>query len=141
VAAPADLMEAASGLKLCCTLLRALGEEKSRRARVTALQVSLRDAYAQHLGDAVRERLTEALAAMPAPPPDEAMVALEAEARGLRRLAFELRGLGGTSQADHALREAARAVVASQALPCIDQARLLEILDDTEGAARVLAQR
>jgi hypothetical protein len=133
-----DLAEAAAALHQRAVLLDALAAEKTFRPQAGALQAALRTTYTQHLAEAARERVSARLAAMTSAPDDAAMMQLEIDARGLRRLALEIRGLGGTAQADGVVRDLAREAARCQALPAVDRARLVEILDETDAAVRAV---
>jgi hypothetical protein len=138
VEAPRDLNAAASSLRQRATVLAALSAVKAQRARVAEMQTNLRTAYTHYIADAAQERLMAPLAALIAPPDDATMNVLEAEARGLRRLALDIRGLGGPPPADAALRQAARAASTCAVLTPIDRARLVELLEDPDTAAKLL---
>lgn len=138
--APHDLMQAAAGLRQRAMLLRALSAARGHRERASELLGRLHTAYLHHLDDVARDRMVSVLAAVQAPPDDAAMNRLEALARGLRRLGLELRGVAppGAANGDEILRDTAAAAACS-ALPAIDRARLIEILDSPDAAMKLLA--
>ena len=139
--APIELAEAAASLRRRAIVLGALAADRHCRAEAARLQAELRAIYIHHLVNAAQERLTAPIIALTTPPDDAAMAGFEHEARGLRRLALELRALGTQTAVDRALRDAAAAIGAAPALPAIDRARLVEILEDTEAAMRLLAAK
>ncbi len=138
---PATLAETAAALRRRAVILHALGEERAHRAQATEKLTALRQVYTAHVTALVRERLIAPLAALTAPPGDAQVMALEAQARGLRRLAADIRGLGGLAVADTVMQDAAGVVAQSAMLSAVDRARLVEILDDPEVAVRLLEGR
>jgi hypothetical protein len=139
-ATPPGLAEAAISLRQRASVLTALAAVKSQRSRVTDMQDALKSAFAEYAAAQVQQSLVKPLAALTALPDDIAMTALEAEARALRRLALELRGLGGLPQAEAALQQAAQAATACAALAPVDRARLVELLQDAEAAEKLLSR-
>lgn len=145
IAAPRDLTEAAISLRQRATVLAALAVNKAQRPRVAALQADLRTAYVRYAADAAQERLVDPIAALSGPPDDDAMMALESEARGLHRLTVEIRslgeirGLGGQSPAEATMRQVAASIGACRAIGPVDRARMIELLTDSDAAAKALA--
>ncbi len=136
---PAELADTAAALRRRTVLLHALAGERAHRVQATEKRTALRQVYAAQLASLARERLIAPLAALTAPPDDAQVARLEAEARGLRRLAADIRALGG--QADTVMQDAAGVVTHIGVLGVVDRARLVEILDDPELALRLLEGR
>jgi hypothetical protein len=137
---PPGLAGAAMSLRQRATVLAALSAVKSQRSQVTEMQDALRHAFAKYAAQATQKALIAPIESLTAPPDDGAMTALESEARGLRRLALELRGLGHPPQADTSLQKAAQVAAGCAALAPVDRARLVELLQDSEAAEKLLAE-
>jgi hypothetical protein len=137
--APAELADMAAALRRRTVMLHALAGERAHRELATEKRAALRQVYAAQLASLVRERLIAPLAGLTAAPDDAQAASLEAEARGLRRLAADIRALGG--QADTVMQDAAGVVAHMGVLEVVDRARLVEILDDPELALRLLEGR
>jgi hypothetical protein len=136
--APAELAGTAAALRRRTVLLHALAGERAHRAQATEKLTALRQIYGAHLTALVGERLIAPLAALTAAPDDGQMARLEAAARGLRRLAADIRGLGGLAVAETVMQDAAGIVALNDMLGPIDRARLVEILDGPEQALRMV---
>ena len=98
----------------------------------------MRAAYTQYLADAAQDRLVAPLARLSQLPGDEDMSGLEEQARGLRRLLLEIRGIGGAAVETTALQKVVLAARDCAALPPIDRARLAECLGYSEAATKLL---
>ena len=133
-----ELSAAVGELRSRATALAAIVGGKAHRSRAISLQASLHASHTQYLDFALRERLLTPLSALDMAPTDATVMLLEGEARALRRLAGEIRRLGGPPHAETMLRNAATAIAANARLPAVDRARLVEIVQDAEAGLRVL---
>ena len=111
-------------------------KRRIERARHGAGQLCL-----ERFAAAARQEFTARLDALAAIPDDPAMLALEAGARGLRRLEAAGRRLGGGEAYDATLRAClSRLQESSGVLGLGDRVRLVEILMGTEQALLALSQ-
>ena len=138
ISAPRNLNDAAAALRERGAVLNALAGSRTQRPRAAAQQADLRAAYTQYLSDAARERLITPLADLSTSLGDEAMTALEEQARGLRRLLIEIRALGAAATEAEPLQHAVHAARNCQFLRPIDRARLAECLGFPLAAAKLL---
>lgn len=119
----------------------AAGRHPDRRRRIAALRRDVGEACHHAFIDGVTLGLLKPLAQPGAPPPDDAMEAVEAKARALKRLEQAGRQFGGAPAYDAALRRIVDGFDAMRAQPDanpVDLARLTEILAGPEAALRLL---
>jgi hypothetical protein len=119
----------------------AAGRRPERRQRVAALRRKVGEACRTAFAEAAAQHLIEPLARAGARLDDAGIQAMEATARGLRRLETAGRTLGGASAYDAALRRVTDAFATLRGRPeasAADLARLTEIMAGPEAALRFL---
>lgn len=109
-----------------------------RAARLRALRGEADQACRQHTKRSAEQKLIGPCRDLPEDVPDATVIALEADARDLRRFATIAARIGGGPEHDRILRETVAAIgdAAGNGLTDMDAARLAEIIAGPEAAAR-----
>jgi hypothetical protein len=113
----------------------------TRRRRLTETRSRLLAGCLDRFEEALQAQVAAPLQALPADPAlrDEALDAMEAASRTLRRFEMESRRLGAGARFDTLAQRAAAAVAHAAPLSGMDRARLVEILLGGEAARQVIA--